>query len=428
MEDFVTTASDRAEHFPPAQWAQEEYEQGPAAEDVAPPARRRLLNGREVPGRRDFSLRVREIQLANSTAYDMLGGRIKPGRDDVRLAHFRRFWEGLDGMASYWDTSLDEYIPPKTLEEEDSTAAEPSKTDCEEPTSFVLAAESSSSSNEPRKRARTEVSSSDEASSNGLESSRPPGGKGDVRALGTYRGHRMGNGAGMPDTPRLDTVKAFVEPIVWAFGLTIQPPRRSPVLSIGKVVVPVRLSFTVWRIPCERQKAQSRFVEGPVIGISCRSETDFKEDSIESICDLTAEVAVLLFLAQERAREGKTETKPGEGKWWTSVPRWGGGPGGEIGEASKNDEEQKPSSPNNGAPPVNVPPTASRPPAHVQRLAAAKKNSGVNAWKTLKPGQSYWEPRVVYEHIGKDTDSDFDEVQKSIPSLLLLANAWFRSI
>lgn len=406
---MVPKGGEAEEYFPPPGWTEEQDEETANGADGAPASRRQLLNGRDAPGRRDFSIRLREVQLPNSTGYDILGGKIKTDQNFVRIAHFRRFWEGLDGMASYWDTSLDEYIPPKPTEDKEGSVTEQLKVNTDEPEEPKLEIGSPSGSNEPRKRARIEVERPNGESYRDSESSRPPGGKGDVRALGSYRGHRMGNGAGMPDSSRLDTVKAFIEPLVWPFGLTIQPPRRAPLLAIGNVLVPVRLSFTIWRIPSNRQRAQARFVEGPVIGVSCRSETGFREDSTESICDMTSEVAALLLLAQERAREGQTETKPGEGKWWTTVPRWGGGAGGEIGEASKNDDDRKPVSPD-GAPEIKIPPNASRPPAHVQRLAAAKKNSGVNAWKTLKPGQSTWEPRVIYERIGKDPDSSFDEV------------------
>jgi hypothetical protein len=50
-------------------------------------------------------------------------------------------------------------------------------------------------------------------------------------------------------------------------------------------------------------------------------------------------VVAVLLTAQQRAREGKTEKRAGEGKWWTSTPRWGGGEGGPIGkEGDKVDE------------------------------------------------------------------------------------------
>ena len=65
------------------------------------------------------------------------------------------------------------------------------------------------------------------------------------------------------------------------------------------------------------------------------SELDEKQNgkkpaSQVEMLDLMREVAAMLLLGQERAREGKSPTIPGQGKWYTTVPRWGGGPGGEI--------------------------------------------------------------------------------------------------
>ena len=84
------------------------------------------------------------------------------------------------------------------------------------------------------------------------------------------------------------------------------------------------------------------------------SSSDADEKHIENkpasqieTLDLMREVAAMLLLGQERAREGKSPTIPGQGKWYTTVPRWGGGPGGEIscggdnGGATTKDEKSK---------------------------------------------------------------------------------------
>jgi hypothetical protein len=75
-----------------------------------------------------------------------------------------------------------------------------------------------------------------------------------------------------------------------------------------------------------------------VAALSARATTVFATEAEEHL-DLAREVVALLLTAQQRDRESKSEKRFGEGKWWTSTPRWGGGPGGPIGrEGDKVDD------------------------------------------------------------------------------------------
>ncbi|KAF1820852.1 uncharacterized protein K489DRAFT_44741 [Dissoconium aciculare CBS 342.82] len=79
--------------------------------------------------------------------------------------------------------------------------------------------------------------------------------------------------------------------------------------------------------------------------------------------DILREIGLLLEIAQERYREGKTESRPGAGQWWTEKPRWGGGKGGPVGDADKPGDKS-PSIPSGGADsPSGIDPnaTAARP-------------------------------------------------------------------
>ncbi|KAF2102313.1 hypothetical protein NA57DRAFT_73743 [Rhizodiscina lignyota] len=392
------------EYLPPVSWTNRERHTETELDNYPPADAKQLHNGREAPGFRDFSIRLREALVPNETGYDMLAGRTRPDANTPRLAQLRRFWEGLDGMASYWDTSQDEYILPKDKDPSDEQAAEENSSNA----GGLDVKAQSPSTDEPRKRAKTD----------GLHSTAPPrvpssrhhpsAKPSPVYPPGTYRGHRMSTGSEMPDTHRLDTVRCLIESCIWPFGLSIQPPRRPPLLLTGNLLTPVKLAYSVWRIPPERERAQQRWLEGPIFGVSCRSETRFETDSLESVVDGVSEVAAMLLLAQERARCGRVEKKPGEGQWWTERARWGGGLGGEIGDAVVDKVEVLgvgKGAESGGVGGLND--VVGRP-KHPDGKPTVKR--AVEAWKVLKPGVGYWDPKVVYEPIGRMKGSEYDEV------------------
>lgn len=392
-------------------------------------------------------MRSKELFFKNEDAFAALTRKPGAGQVPPRLAHFRKFWEGLDNMAYYWDNSLDEYLPPKpelasSGVEEMELSSPPSAPNNEntqeknadiEPESTSGSVSEASNLDEPRKKAKTEASSSrttapannmlDIVQTSSISSSMalparsaPPkvpwamnmpslSEKPVDLSKGSYRGYRIGNGAEMPDPYRLTCVRSFVEPIAWAFGITFAPHRRPPVLCLEHVRFPVRMNSVGWRSPTDRIKARQGWLEGPVLGIQCRADTNFGSTGdlqAESVLDAVRELGGMLLLAQERAREGKTEVKAGEGKWWTSKPRWGGGPGGEVGEATGAGDE----------PPQDAAPKAEEKPSSRPRLGSKdrRRPSPAEMWKTLKPGNPLWDPKVKYEAIGKDRSSDWDEV------------------
>ncbi|OCK79934.1 hypothetical protein K432DRAFT_382629 [Lepidopterella palustris CBS 459.81] len=407
FETLLSTLPDGPSYLPPKSWLESPEGRDSPEPASSEPQNRLLSNGRKPPDRKDFYTRVKELYFKNEDAFAVLTRVGKSGQPPPRLAHFRRFWEGLDNMAYYWDDSLDEYIPPKP---EETTNSETTSMNLDEPRKKVkTAAEPPEEPSFPTQQSTAASSHSIVSSSSLPARTQPP--KVPSSQLsppskpvgiipGTYRGNRIGNGAEMPDQYRLDTVRSFLEPIAWAFGLTFAPHRRPPALAIKTMRFPVRMNTVAWRAPADRMKARSGWLEGPVFGVQCRPDTAFGTSGsleAESVLDIIRELGGLFLLAQERAREGKAEKKPGEGKWWVTEPRWGGGPGGEVGEGSGGSdapiekEDEKPG--------------RSRPSAKERR-----KLSAAEAWKVLKPGSGVWDPKIAYEAIGRNRSVDWDEV------------------
>jgi hypothetical protein len=340
-------------------------------------------------------------------------------------------------MAYYWDITCDEYIPASPAkanggQEDPGTASKDAQPNDGIPQTEIDAM----NVEEPRKKAKTDAVTEPLATSPAPDPEsksipgpahtiisslslpartappRVPNSAGAIaqpeRIPGTYRGNRLGNGAEMPDSYRLDTVRSFLEPIAWAFGLTLLPHRRPPALALENIRFPVRMSTVAWRAPSDRMRARAGWLEGPVMGVQCRAETEFGSTGTleaESVLDLVRELGGMLLLAQERTREGMTEQKPGEGKWWVTQPRWGGGSGGEVGEAS-------------GGSDVPVEKVAKEEKPARSRLGGKERRrvSAEEMWKTLKPGNGFWDSKVQYEAIGKSAHSEWDEVSAYRPS------------
>lgn len=376
------------------------------APEYVPTEGAKLHNGRAFPTDEEFEVRSKEIMLPNAMAYGILAGKTRGDKNAPRLMQFRRFWEGLDSMANYWDTSLDEYIPPgEGYDSEHSSHVSP------------LSTPPLPGTRRPVRSAFAEAEcprSTVSATQDGKDES-----------TGTYRGYRMSNGANMPEQHRVDTIRAFLEPITWPFGFTIQQPRRPSILTIGNVKLPVRLSHSVWRIPKERERAQGRWIEGPLMGISCRNETDFTPNSVASKVDITHELVALLLIAQARAREGRAETHSGEGKWWTSVPRWGGGTGGEAGDGRADEDNNL--SDEDARSKSNDPASSTGAPAD-RKKSFGKRPDLHEVWNTLKVGAGHWDPKADYQRLGQDTGTEWDQVSPAWPITHLPLNRCARSI
>ena len=208
-----------------------------------------------------------------------------------------------------------------------------------------------------------------------------------------YKGLRKSTGSKMPDAYRSDTVRAFMKTVVYAFHCQMANPRRTPQLEIDKLLLPVTQTAVIWRTPEDKNLLKRGVLEGPLLALQCRHETQFVKDPNTASLDMARECACLLLLAQERAREGKPKRIPGAGKWFTSKPRWGGGPGGEFGEAEGNSDEH---------------PTTKRltyVPGSLPRRMTEEE-----IWKELKPNQGLWEARTNYIAVGKNRNQREDSV------------------
>lgn len=449
--DFETILSslsnDAPRHIPPASWLQAPDQQDSSAQDSFATL---LSNGRRAPDRKEFSIRARELLFKNQDAFSTLTRKSSEGQAPLRLAYFRKFWEGLDNMAYYWDDSLDDYRPPEvdaddtvdgtTVSSEQNTGASGQESRTGTKTDWIAKMGSgvgSPDESEPRKKAKTEAvndqTMAQSAQANGfggsiavhtvaitpsrvlpsriapsrfptpinMESQEKP----TDTSNGSYRGYRIGNGAEMPDQYRVDCVRAFVEPIAWAFGVTLAQHRRPPVLLLEHVRFPVRMNSVAWRGPQDRMKARQGWMEGPVLGIQCRPDVNFGASGnteAESNLDAVRELGGLLLLAQERSREGKTEQLAGEGKWWTTRERWGGGPGGEVGDIATSSE----------TPGTETASSTQEKPVHrnTDGSRVRRRPTPAQIWKVVKSGNPLWDPKVVYEAIGKDKGKEWDDV------------------
>lgn len=453
--DFETMLSslsnDAIAHMPPAVWLEAPDPQEPLTSE---PAVTLLSNGRRIPDRKEFYVRARELLFKNEDAFSTLTRKATGGQAPLRLGHFRKFWDGLDNMAYYWDNSLDEYRNPDP--ESDDTAAKddpPGQSagssregkSAETKPDWIAKMGNGfsppSDDGEPRKKAKTEAvkdqTVSGSINANGFGGSTgiaaqtaaitpsrvlparvapsrfpntintEPQEKPIDMSKGSYRGYRIGNGSEMPDQYRIDCVRAFVEPIAWAFGVTLSQHRRPPVLVLQHVRFPVRMSSVAWRGPQDRLKARQGWMEGPVLGIQCRPDVNFGASGgldAESNLDALRELGGLLLLAQERSREGKVERLAGEGKWWATKERWGGGSGYEAEDAATTAEM-------NGNE-VTSSSQGKTTPRNLDGSKARRRPTPAQIWKTVKPGNPLWDPKVVYEAIGKQKDAEWDDVRR----------------
>ena len=392
-----------------------------SADSTAGSSRERLLGtGRPYPSKGVFAARLKEICFNNEDAFGTLSRTPTANGVPCRLAHFRRFWEGLDSMAYYWDTSLDDYVS-SPAEQKIIAAHRLESND-------VVGSSETTAIHEdgPRKRLKTTpsptpasnplVCADNKVEADTLIPENPCGQQPEIISPSgrKYKGQRTGNGASMPELFRSNTVKAFVEPIAWCFGCNIEARRRTPLLAVDRLMMPTKLSYAIWRAPSDVNRARLGFLEGPIMGVQCREHVKFCREGpqveAEAALDLLTEISVLLTIAEERAREGATENRPGDGKWWTQKLRWGGSAGIETGDGSVDGDELSDANQNKSSSgdPKDSLSTATA--SKYQKLATRRRAIALRAWKKLSPGSGYWDPRVTYEQIGKNKCSSYDEV------------------
>lgn len=415
-EDLLPLASDGSSYFPPLSPSQ--------AINAASYADVTKVNACSAKKRTDLVERLAELRLSNDAGFRTITRTTKHGAKPPKLVWLRKFWEGLESVSQYWDTSLDCYYESVPAVSEPEKGAKRLRMDSVQ---IDVTATNGTENGIAQESAEGEsIASTSTGSVNGNHASETvgdhnsnaegptPGPTNRVGPSSTpidplkswrYKGRRTASGRDMPDQFRSDTVRAFVEAAAWPFSCAVSPPRHMPIVQMNQLNIPVRQTAAVYRNPKERSRARAGCLEGPVLAIQCRPDTDFDAPSLtieqmktRARLDLMREFGALLQLAQERRRQGKTEKRSGEGKWWTTKPRWGGGPGGEIaGEGGNADVSE-------------VPPITDGMLGAAKLRSPRKKKTPAMLWKELRCGSKQWDPRLSYSAIGKDPDSQWDEV------------------
>ncbi|KAL9050148.1 MAG: hypothetical protein Q9162_006819 [Coniocarpon cinnabarinum] len=368
LEDLIPDESQSTAHLPPLSWTKG---LDPLARRASLPVVHKnphehpliLCNGAKAPNQEDFARFARELSCSTEDGLRLIGRR-KPrkGRTAPHINHYRDFWTKLEQVSQYWDTSLDDYY-------ESDRSAPPSPTS---PRSTLR---------------RMSLFMTDKHAHQ--EPPPPPS----SQPAKMYKGLRKSSGAKMPDSYRSELVRAFVKNVVYIFHCQMNNPRKTPQLEVGKLLLPVTQTAVVWANPEDKNLVKRGVLDGPVLAVQARHETQFVKDQNTAALDLARECACLLLLAEERAREGKPRRVPGAGEWYATKPRWGGGPGGEFGEAEGNTDEHP-----------AVKRLTTRPGELPRRMTEEE------IWKELKPNQGLWEPRMNYLAIGKDRSRREDSV------------------
>jgi hypothetical protein len=400
---------ERLKSLPPLPW---EHAASPSSQGTPEFSPRLMGNGNPYPPREKFDMARKELLFDNNDAFrEVCRMSPLPDRQRVKVTHARKFWIGLERMSEYWDTSFDNYFQQPSKQKEPLSGQE-----------FSPAATHNRQSlreNDGGLGAKMDI---DDEDANADTS--PDSGKESLEDM--YTGRRIGAGHEMPEEFREETLRGFVELVAWPFGCQAVVPSLPPRLAVRNLLFPVRQNFIAGRSPQDRQTARKGVLEGPVFVAQYRAETSFRETSEaigcgqKEMCDLLREVGVMLLTAQERAREGKMEVRPGEGKWWTTTPRWGGAPDkGVTGDGSNSDSKPEPDTSNaSKRSKFEHPILSSRKPAHLRKLSTAEK------WKILQPGPGLWDRRMKYMQIGKPKDSPFDDVSIII---IISYSIWFLS-
>ncbi|KAK5129164.1 hypothetical protein LTR08_003784 [Meristemomyces frigidus] len=376
--------------------------------------------------RREFSDRLTELQVDNDTAYRTISRTLKAGTKGPRLAYMRKFWEGLESMSQYWDCSLDQYSEVAASPTDSvQGGTKRQRTDLAEYKDRVPTPISEQIDADLEEFANAMKPWHDTATAAGSEADTPKYGTPDRTPRTSnippppvsrtrYRGRRTNTGRDMPDQFRADTVKSFVEGIVWPFQCSLAQARQMPRVQFGKLSLPVRQTAAVYRIPRDRARARQGRLEGPMLALQVRAETGFGGDEGGELLrekarlDLMREVGGLLQIAQERRRGGRTEVRPGEGRWWTVEPRWGGGGGGEVdGEGVNSDVVQSAEGVVGGGKEARK---KEKEKAKERGRGPKRRKSAAMMWEELRCGSGVWDPKTDYAAIGKDASDDYDTI------------------
>lgn len=386
--------------------------------------------------RKAFDERLAELQIENDAGYRNINRTTKPGVKPPRVAWLRKFWEGLESMSQYWDTSLDEYygglpahLPAQASAEKGhkrqrtnsshpssevtvpifgpETKRPPEPEDCPSVDEKLASKLQDDAAKTPLPQVDEDLNRASEHDNDRL--SRSKSATPEPQSCLRYKGYRRASGRDMPDQFRTDTIRALVEAACWAFDCKVETPRKMPIVQMNKLNIPVRQTAQVYRIPRDRSKIRVGHLEGPMLTVQVRPETDFHAPGIDQAhsamrdrLDLMREIGGLLQCAQERRREGKTEVRSGEGKWYTTKPRWGGGSGGEVeNDVGNTDTLTKD---------VLGMAEGMLESAKSKAMRLRKRKTPAMLWKELKPSSLTWDAKTDYTAIGKEPDSPYDQI------------------
>ncbi|KAI8965542.1 hypothetical protein F5Y11DRAFT_354887 [Daldinia sp. FL1419] len=336
--------------------------------------RRTLSNGRLSPEARVFVDRRAELSIPNQAAFRTIR-RIKPepGTQAPRLGNCYEFYRQMELMAQYWD---DTSLPPLSTDDQD----DPPPAD---PNSEPSATDTSTEDSEAKPKGPERV---------------------------TYR---TNSGSTMPAEFRHNLISSFVKLVAYDFGCNVVPPRVEPRLQLlapaikeisksGVRYHPQVASYFpsgcvfLCKAPMTREAARAGIVEGPIAAVSARNTTNFPT-AAEANLDFGRELVAALITAQHRSREGQPEKRFGEGKWWATQKRWGGGEGGPIGREIDGDSivGDKDSAGSNPEPVTKKP----------------RKNMSIyDSYRMVRLPSSNWDKKTKYTAVGKIKGADFDDV------------------
>ncbi|KAE9572493.1 hypothetical protein CGMCC3_g11382 [Colletotrichum fructicola] len=329
--------------------------------------RKVLNNGVQSPGCQTYLDRKRELSHDNEVAFRTVRRIPAPkGQQQARLGNSYEFFRCLEAFTTYWD---DTSKPLKTPEE---TGA-------------------------------NNVVDADKTQRDNSQTPELP------------RVIRTSAGSSMPGEYRQSLITAFLKLVAYDFGCNVSAPRTEPRLHItaaspasdkrqAESLPAPRVSYFasgctfIFRTPRTRDAARQGIIEGPLAAVSARATTSFENDNDQTI-DLARELVAALVTAQHRAREGKTEKRFGEGQWWTSKSRWGGGEGGPIGREVERDAIQGDKD--------NVNSESGQPPASKR----PRKNMSIyDNYRMVRPPSASWDKKTRYEAIGKVQGTGYDDI------------------
>ena len=290
---------------------------------VLVPSPSKLSNGVAIPNDA-YHLKLKEMLLTNDDAYDAVSEPPGKTKTPSKVIHFRRFFEQLQLMGNFWDTSGDSSIAEANPVMQDPAAMDVGgKAELPCPSRYA---------NRPHKRLRLSdqldtdtirIISNSESIANNMSRTIDEGNC--QQKQHAYTGKRTSTGSKMPESYRIDTVRFFLEPLIWEFGCRSISPKILPRLQIQNLLIPVRPLTVVYRIPLlDRGRAILGELDGPIMGVQCRAEAPAEKRNDVAAKDLLREVSAMLFLAQERSKVGEEERVIGKGQWWAEKPRWGG--------------------------------------------------------------------------------------------------------